>query len=156
MVNHAKNSINGKFFRIRNKRARLFVEWNNFIYLHMKKSLFFYGIIISIFAVSVWAIVKQGEQLPVKQNAAQALSTTVKETPVVKVHEASSAFSEISTQLLHNVKHPLSLLLMQIIVIILVSKLFGKLLNLLGQPTVVGEIIAGIFLGRIRCWIVFS
>jgi Kef-type K+ transport system membrane component KefB len=44
-------------------------------------------------------------------------------------------------------KAPLSLLLLQLIVIIGTARLFGVLFRLIGQPPVVGEIAAGIILG---------
>lgn len=46
-----------------------------------------------------------------------------------------------------NLKHPLSVLLLQIITIILTARIFGSICRKIGQPTVVGEILAGIFLG---------
>lgn len=48
---------------------------------------------------------------------------------------------------IHNSKHPVSILLLQIITIISVAKLFGIAVKKMGQPAVVGEIIAGIALG---------
>ncbi|MBY0425685.1 MAG: cation:proton antiporter, partial [Cytophagales bacterium] len=50
-------------------------------------------------------------------------------------------------QFTHNLKSPLSMLLLQIVVILAVSRLFGVIFIRLGQPSVIGEIIAGIFLG---------
>jgi Kef-type K+ transport system membrane component KefB len=48
---------------------------------------------------------------------------------------------------LQNIKHPLALLLAQIVTIILAARLFGWVCKKIGQPSVVGEIIAGIVLG---------
>ncbi|RTY91313.1 cation:proton antiporter [Flavobacterium sp. GT3R68] len=47
----------------------------------------------------------------------------------------------------HNLRHPLAILLAQIITIILVARFFGWLFRKIGQPSVIGEIIAGIVLG---------
>jgi len=41
----------------------------------------------------------------------------------------------------------LSLLLLQVVVILIVARLFGALMRRIGQPTVIGEIVAGIALG---------
>lgn len=49
--------------------------------------------------------------------------------------------------LAHNIQHPLALLLAQIITIILVARLFSWICRKIGQPGVVGEMIAGILLG---------
>ena len=43
--------------------------------------------------------------------------------------------------------HPLALLLFQIITIVLVARIFGWIFRKIGQPSVVGEIVAGIVLG---------
>ncbi|NTW25491.1 MAG: cation/H(+) antiporter [Lentimicrobium sp.] len=46
-----------------------------------------------------------------------------------------------------NLQHPLSVLILQILVIIIASRLLGWLMALISQPTVIGEILAGIMLG---------
>jgi Kef-type K+ transport system membrane component KefB len=46
-----------------------------------------------------------------------------------------------------NVHHPLAILLLQIITIIVVARFFGWVFKKIGQPSVIGEIIAGIALG---------
>jgi Kef-type K+ transport system membrane component KefB len=46
-----------------------------------------------------------------------------------------------------NLHHPLAILLAQIITIILVARFFGWVFRKIGQPSVIGEIIAGIVLG---------
>jgi Kef-type K+ transport system membrane component KefB len=43
--------------------------------------------------------------------------------------------------------HPLAILLAQIVVVILVARVFGWICKKIGQPTVIGEIVAGIVLG---------
>ncbi|MGL5015236.1 MAG: cation:proton antiporter [Bacteroidales bacterium] len=47
----------------------------------------------------------------------------------------------------HEMGEPLTLLLIQIIIILLFSRLFGWIFTKIGQPTVIGEIVAGIALG---------
>jgi Kef-type K+ transport system membrane component KefB len=53
--------------------------------------------------------------------------------------------------LLHNIignfSHPLAILILQIITILVVARLFGTLFTRIGQPMVIGEIVAGIVLG---------
>lgn len=46
-----------------------------------------------------------------------------------------------------NLHHPLTTLLVQIIVVLLMVRLFGYLFSLIRQPSVIGEIVAGIVLG---------
>lgn len=66
------------------------------------------------------------------------------------IHIAESGKSqwmEFIDSVSHNLTHPLALLLAQIITIIFVARLFGWICKKIGQPTVIGEIIAGIVLG---------
>jgi Kef-type K+ transport system membrane component KefB len=46
-----------------------------------------------------------------------------------------------------NLEHPLAVLLLQIVTIILVARLFSWICRKIGQPAVIGEILAGIVLG---------
>jgi Kef-type K+ transport system membrane component KefB len=55
--------------------------------------------------------------------------------------------TNIINQFFNNIKYPLSILLLQIIIILFTSRLFGIIFKKLGQQTVIGEIIAGVFLG---------
>lgn len=95
----------------------------------------FYILTIGGFAFLMYYIVLKGETLE-----------ALKITKVKEVVEVNS-LSEIKTTLHHNVTHPLAVLLLQIITIIITSRIFGFLFKKIGQPTVIGEIIAGIFLG---------
>jgi len=58
-----------------------------------------------------------------------------------------SNFSMFSQSLMNNVAEPASMLLLQIISILIVSRIFGYIFAKIGQPTVIGEILAGIVLG---------
>ncbi len=58
-----------------------------------------------------------------------------------------SEWHEFLSSITYNLQHPLAILLAQIITIILVARIFGWLCKKVGQPAVVGEIIAGITLG---------
>lgn len=58
-----------------------------------------------------------------------------------------SQWLEFIEGLVQNLQHPLALLLIQIVSIIFVARIFGWVCRKIGQPTVVGEMIAGIVLG---------
>lgn len=58
-----------------------------------------------------------------------------------------SHWSNFADTMLANLEHPLSLLLAQIVLIILFARMVGWLCRRIGQPSVIGEIIAGIALG---------
>ena len=68
---------------------------------------------------------------------ALASSTVAEDTPF-------TMFCQFVTDNLH---HPLSILLIQIIAVLLMVRLFGFLFKHIGQPGVIGEIVAGIVLG---------
>ena len=61
--------------------------------------------------------------------------------------ESDSSWNDFLLSMIHNVQDPLAILLAQIIMIILVARLFGWFFKKIGQPSVIGEIIAGIALG---------
>jgi Kef-type K+ transport system membrane component KefB len=63
------------------------------------------------------------------------------------VKEGESQWMEFIISLIKNFEHPLAILLAQIITIIFVARLLGWICQKIGQPTVIGEIIAGIVLG---------
>lgn len=58
-----------------------------------------------------------------------------------------SPFTLFTNFLMDNLHHPLTILLIQIIAVLLMVRLFGFLFNYIGQPGVIGEIVAGIVLG---------
>jgi Kef-type K+ transport system membrane component KefB len=97
----------------------------------MRKRLLLYPLIIGFFGFFIWLIVSKGSQLPVKDGPA--------------VSPAAAAPHE--GQWLQALQQPLGLLLLQIIVIMAVAQLFGRLARYIRQPAVVGEIVAGICLG---------
>src|SRR6266498_1887027 len=116
----------------------------------MRRNLIFYVLLIAIFGSILWFDFNQGAKLEVLQSS---------QTSTGKTHEATSAESpEIKAtsqdgavlffqNLSQNLGHPLSLLLIQIVTIVLASKLLAWLVSKIGQPLVIGEIIAGILLG---------
>src|SRR5512139_3127452 len=106
----------------------------------MKKRIFFYISTIIFFGLLLVLVLKLGEQLEfekfIPQDQSQHLQT-----------DEHSNFITAVNNFLENFNHPLATLIIQILSIILTARLFGWIMNKIGQPTVVGEIIAGIFLG---------
>ena len=106
----------------------------------MKKSLLLYILLVGIFTALIWYFMDAGETKFPQSNAPQT-------NEIISDHHEHSAVSSVFTQFGHHIRQPLSILLLQIIVILVVSRLFGIMLTWIGQPSVVGEIIAGIVLG---------
>lgn len=77
-------------------------------------------------------------------SAGEALESSRGIKSIIETNNGSRTF-DFSNAL--NLKHSLSILILQILVIIIFSRALGWLVSLIGQPTVIGEIIAGIMLG---------
>ena len=110
----------------------------------MKKNILLYAFIIGLFGCLIGLVLDKGKALTPKsaQIVSSSLKTTEKSSPTIV-----SSYQSVPQQFLNNIKSPLSLLLLQIITILIVAKLFGFLIGKIGQPSVIGEMIAGIFLG---------
>jgi Kef-type K+ transport system membrane component KefB len=59
----------------------------------------------------------------------------------------NGSWNDFLDSMRHNLQDPLAILLAQIVTIIIVARFFGWVFKKIGQPTVIGEIIAGIVLG---------
>lgn len=103
----------------------------------MKKyrNLIFYTSVISIFSVIIYFIIQFGEaNLEVGQNIEDVVSK-------------DSAWVNYIHNLSKNILEPIAILLLQIAVILIAVRIFGWICQKIGQPTVVGEIFAGVILG---------
>jgi Kef-type K+ transport system membrane component KefB len=111
----------------------------------MKKSILFYIVVVGAFTAFMWLILQQGQKLD-----AAAAVTVAKESG-----NQLSSWASFSSEFVKSLHHPLGILILQISTIILVARIFGMLANKIGQPTVIGEIIAGIVLGPSLLGLVF-
>lgn len=100
------------------------------------KNLLFYIIIVVGFGALMYWITLEGAEL----EAGEFI-------PKVNNSESTTLSQQLTESFNKNLVHPLSILILQIISIIVVSRIFGYIFNKIGQPTVIGEIIAGIALG---------
>jgi Kef-type K+ transport system membrane component KefB len=98
------------------------------------KNTLFYIAVTGGFTAMIYWIVGQGKALEVGRN-------------IVVPTSSDSQWTQFLSSMFHNLKHPLALLLVQIITIVIAARLFGWIFRKIGQPTVIGEIIAGIVLG---------
>lgn len=87
-----------------------------------------------VFSYFVYFAVKSGQAKEVSHKVNTVIGST-------------DYWGDFSSVFNHNITEPLAILMLQIITIILVARLLGFLLNKIGQPTVIGEILAGILLG---------
>ncbi|MBU3680383.1 MAG: cation/H(+) antiporter [Flavobacterium sp.] len=98
------------------------------------KNSIFYLLITGGFSVLIYWILIQGKVLEMGRK-------------IVVITSKNTQWSEFLLSMEHNLNHPLAILLGQIITIIVVARFFGWMFRKIGQPTVIGEIIAGIVLG---------
>ena len=100
---------------------------------NLKNSLFYLGVTGGFTALMFW-IITQGKELEIGRR-------------IISNASQDTFFNQFLDAIIHNLKHPLAILLLQIITIVIVARFFGWIFRKIGQPTVIGEIIAGIFLG---------
>jgi Kef-type K+ transport system membrane component KefB len=100
---------------------------------NLKNTLFYFIVTGGFIAIMYW-IVGQGKALEVGRS-------------IILPSSKDTQWMQFLTSLFHNFKHPMALLMAQIITIVLVARCFGWIFRKIGQPTVIGEIIAGIVLG---------
>ncbi|MBW0434528.1 cation:proton antiporter [Leptospira yasudae] len=121
----------------------------------MKKISLFYVFLIFLFIVSLGFILQTGRSLEQKkeifhssqidsakktEGAAPAAKAPVIRPDFLDVEAVGKMFSG-------HLKQPISRLLLQLMVIMLAARFFGKVATMVGQPSVIGEILAGILLG---------
>ncbi|WP_306349789.1 cation:proton antiporter [Flavobacterium sp. '19STA2R22 D10 B1'] len=98
-----------------------------------KNTFFYLGVIGTASAFMYWIITK-GKVLEQGRDVVHSTS-------------GETQWEAFMSSMLHNIQHPLAILLAQIITIILVARFFGWVSRKIGQPSVIGEIVAGIVLG---------
>jgi Kef-type K+ transport system membrane component KefB len=100
----------------------------------------YYFSMLAIFVAGIWLILAAGS----KRNSPQHLpnvSSTITETPATSSTQSVTRFFRLEE------RSSVSILLLQIIVIIVVAKVFAAIFRRIGQPPVMGEMVAGIALG---------
>ncbi|MNF34498.1 High-affinity Na(+)/H(+) antiporter NhaS3 [compost metagenome] len=98
-----------------------------------KNTAFYIGVTGGFTALIYW-IIKQGKFLEIGKTIAK---------PAIE----KGSWNDFLASMQHNFQDPLAILLAQIVTIILVARFFGWVFKKIGQPSVIGEIIAGIVLG---------
>lgn len=98
------------------------------------RNIIFYVTTIAVFSCLMYYFIIEGQTLEIKENLVMKTNT-------------GSTWENFVDSFKTNLHHPLALLLAQIVTIILVARLFGWICMKIKQPTVIGEMIAGIVLG---------
>lgn len=98
-----------------------------------KASLFYLLILIGGIAIG-YGVIRGGLQLETNVASLRAVSNV-------------SSWTQFLEQITQNLAYPVGILLLQIITIILAARFLGMLFRKIGQPSVIGETVAGIALG---------
>ena len=102
------------------------------------KDITFYLVTILLFGSLMYFIAKKGES----HQETSAIESVY--SPPANMSEGFDVFTKL---LVGHIESPFGILLLQIIVILLFCRFLGWLFMKIGQPTVIGEILAGIILG---------
>jgi Kef-type K+ transport system membrane component KefB len=133
----------------RHWKVDLLVSHTRTILLMMYKTILRYVVILVFLGAGTISIIMIGTNL----HSGRATWEKVKQpsalpTNIRSEKTESSTSIGIGRELRDNLRHPMSILLLQVIVILLAARIIGALLpQKARQPTVIGEMIAGILLG---------
>ena len=104
----------------------------------MRRNTIAYFLTVTVFGFGVSRVLEKGRQLE---------TPIVSDNPLLSDKPLSSPSVSLLQDFAQNVHHPLSVLLLQILIIIVAARLLSWLMIKIGQPTVIGEIVAGVLLG---------
>jgi Kef-type K+ transport system membrane component KefB len=98
-----------------------------------KNAAFYIAVTGGFTALMLW-IIREGKHLEINKTILSSVAE-------------NGSWNDFLESMQHNLQDPLAILLAQIVTIIVVARFFGWVFKKIGQPTVIGEIIAGIVLG---------
>jgi K+:H+ antiporter len=106
-----------------------------------------YVALLLIFGFGIWLILKAGSVLYSERNVPTSSAQVVASPSPAPSAQSVSGRSYADRIFHENLRNSLSILLVQLVVIIVAARLVGRLFRKIGQPPVLGEIVAGIVLG---------
>ena len=114
----------------------------------MKRIGLFYLISIALCGGGILWVLNAGRQFESNSAARSILSATPGARVAAEPAASNGGWEAgMAGPFRENLRSPLSVLLIQIVVIVLTARFFGELARRMGQPSVIGEMIAGIVLG---------
>ncbi|HVF44374.1 MAG TPA: cation:proton antiporter [Pyrinomonadaceae bacterium] len=123
----------------------------------VRRNILFYFVVLAVFGLGIYLTLSFGARLRPGSAAAQAVgsaSSPGESRPAADANAANSNAANARDTAAAadaprpaNPRHPLAVLLLQVIVVIVAARVCGALSVRAGQPAVIGEIVAGIVLG---------
>jgi len=101
----------------------------------------YYSSMLILFCIFTYMLFQKGKAFEPQYDIDNQLISSVQQGI------PENGYDLFKLSLWHNLAEPSAMLLLQIISILLVSRIFGYFFAKIGQPTVIGEILAGIVLG---------
>lgn len=109
----------------------------------MRRNLLCHLTILLVFGAGIYLALEYGANL----SPIAATPEKITHGSAVQAARASIEVTDMGRALSDGPRHPLGMLLVQMIVIIVAARVAGAVFQRIGQPTVIGEIMAGIMLG---------
>jgi Kef-type K+ transport system membrane component KefB len=110
----------------------------------MGKNLLVYPLILIVFGLSLFLAVEHGSTLDTRAVTHHGSRIT---PPAMQPSSGVGPSASVLANLRQNFEDPLTRLFVQLILIVLATRVCGGLMRKVGQPAVIGEMIAGILLG---------
>ena len=113
----------------------------------MGRNLLFYVALLSVFGAGIYFMLDVGARLQPGGAVSEKRTESAPVSPPGQSPKDEAAPLGQARVLRENLRNPLSILLLQVIVILVAAKAVGALFLKAGQPAVIGEMLAGIILG---------
>jgi Kef-type K+ transport system membrane component KefB len=112
----------------------------------MSRNFIFYISTLVLFGAGIYFILDYGSKLP-RPVTPHVAAAPAPAHPGVEPEGAKAVPRGIAASFAEHLKSPVSILLLQVIIIVIAARGLGALVRKIGQPSVIGEMIAGILLG---------
>src|SRR5256885_1598370 len=103
-----------------------------------------YAAILIVFATSIYVVLQHGQKLPTPRTIQQSTGLP---SPNETARSGLEPAASLLANLRENLEDPLSRFFIQLILILVAARGCGALIRRVGQPAVIGEMLAGIVLG---------
>jgi Kef-type K+ transport system membrane component KefB len=113
----------------------------------MHRNLLFYVAVLAVFGLGIYLSLEAGARLTPGGEARAQSAGSAPAAARAQAPKREATPSGPARVLSENLRHPLSTLLLQVVVILVAARLAGTLFRGMGQPAVIGEMAAGIVLG---------
>lgn len=113
----------------------------------MRNGILTYFLVLFVLGVGIVGALEAGRHIYSRQEQSQTEQAASSTRLTTEGRHLEAPSGSLGRVLREQFDHPLSVVLIQIVVIIISATLAGKLFSRLGQPEVVGQMIAGILLG---------